>query len=291
MRRAELPLEDVVYPYLEDPRSVGAVAQTCVAARALSLQNNALAWAPMVQRRWGPVTLTPSVTDWRALARHLETVVRPLLSTNVLKAIGHLLSRGLLPRTLPGKQTGRLTSEPWVETVRCCLAWGTLDERRRLTAYLCLNAHPPAYLQSYFAVTPIRGATPLVALRDLLLRFPFLPIDAGQGADRVVGCFARAYALQNPDALAAIVPASTKSYVSGTSSASDPPSDDDEEEEEEMERRVRRMMQLHLSGVVKAGRDAVYTLTYSLIMLNTDLHKCARQRTLPSPSFTSLAFC
>ena len=280
MRRAELPLEDVVFPYLEDARSVGAVAQTCSAARALSLQNAAVAWAPMVRRRWGPVTFErgeegsaewPNApTDWRTLARHLETVVRPLLVENVHEAIGHLLSRGLLPSQLTGEPP-----EPWVETVRCCLAWGTLDERRRLTAYVCLNAHPPAALQSYFAATPIRGATPLVALRDLLLRFPFLPIDAGQGADRVVGCFARAYALQNPDALAAIVPASTKSYVSGTSSASDPPSD--EEEEEEMERNVRRMMQPHLSGVVKAGRDAVYTLTYSLIMLNTDLHKCARQ--------------
>ena len=69
--------------------------------------------------------------------------------------------------------------------------------------------------------------------------------------------------------------------------------EEEEEEEEEMEGeegRARRMMQLQLSGRVRAGRDAVYTLTYSLIMLNTDLHKCAHGQTNTARA-TSLVLC
>lgn len=45
-----------------------------------------------------------------------------------------------------------------------------------------------------------RGQDPNTALRTLLVAFPFLPSDAGLGADRVIGGFAEAFAAQNPDA-------------------------------------------------------------------------------------------
>ena len=73
----------------------------------------------------------------------------------------------------------------------------TLSEKRRIVAFVCAEWQPLSTLPTFFAQLPIRGATPELALRDLLLRFPFLPIDAGQGADRVIGTFSRAYVLQN----------------------------------------------------------------------------------------------
>lgn len=103
-----------------------------------------------------------------------------------------------------------------------------------------------------------------VSLREFLQVFPFLPIDAGSGADRFIGYFARTYVLQNAQAVAAFglphsAPPSPPRSDSDDSDSSDsaPPSITPQ------------------SVVDRLARDAVYTLTYSLIMLNTDLNNPA----------------
>lgn len=76
---------------------------------------------------------------------------------------------------------------------------------------------------------------PEEALREMLLRFPFLPIDAGEGADRVIKAVARVYLHQHPVQLA--------------------------------------QLEASLDGREHRDPDSViYILLYSIIMLNTDLH-------------------
>jgi len=80
---------------------------------------------------------------------------------------------------------------------------------------------------------------PEQALRKLLLEFPFLPIDAGEGADRVLKTVAVIYLVQHP----------------------------------EQARHLRENLQAR--GAAAQHRDAesvVYILIYAIIMLNTDLH-------------------
>lgn len=211
---AELPLEDVLYPYLDTPDSLCALEQTGKSVLSLSRQNGASVWRQMVQRRWGPVELPEAhrwkgwaakeweqpPKSWRTLAVFLETVVRPGLWTSVRTTVFHmLLDNGIFGDRHDPESDGR-----WQRTVHAVLQWGTVAERRRLAAFVCADWHLPHTLSSFLKPLPIVGDTPEAALRALLLRFPFLPIDAGTGADRVISCFARAYAAQNPAAIAAL---------------------------------------------------------------------------------------
>ena len=77
--------------------------------------------------------------------------------------------------------------------------------RRRLCAFICADWQPEGFLREFLTKVPIGGAAPLEALRALLFDFPFLPIDAGAGADRVISVFALAFARQAAaDQLAAL---------------------------------------------------------------------------------------
>ena len=209
---SELPLGDLIYPYLS-MQSLAAIERTNKAAWVLSRQDEALAWRRAVQQRWGPVRVPAKdqnwsatrdwsfggtriwpqpPSDWRQLGRYLETSVLQGLQKSVRKAVEELLlAQGLLSAEPPDAE------HAWHATVHCLLSWVSLHEKRRLTAFVCAEWQPLSTLPTFFAQLPIRGATPELALRDLLLRFPFLPIDAGQGADRVIGTFSRAYVLQN----------------------------------------------------------------------------------------------
>ena len=94
--------------------------------------------------------------------------------------------------------------------VRCRVSVpGPLRSRLRLSPalQLCSPRGPgidTRHCSAFLAPLPIQGETPVAALRSLLLRFPFLPIDAGAGADRVIGFFSRAYVVQNSAQLHAL---------------------------------------------------------------------------------------
>jgi hypothetical protein len=83
-----------------------------------------------------------------------------------------------------------------------------------------------------------KAKNPEEALRSLLLEFPFLPIDAGEGADRVIYALANLYLETHPDELLAI--------------------------------RNDRNRNGHTNH--DNAESAVYILLYSIIMLNTDRH-------------------
>jgi hypothetical protein len=95
------------------------------------------------------------------------------------------------------------------------LQWVPLDLKRSIAVYvctcLCVTEEAMAEFLALFPIDVVplcpgyarinRGPDPLgsqgcagiagveTALRELLLLFPFLPIDAGMGADRVLGAF------------------------------------------------------------------------------------------------------
>jgi len=123
----------------------------------------------------------------------------------------------------------------WEPIGRAMLCWLPMRERRRLTAFVCSEQHPRACVRRFvFSICLKNLPTPEAGLRALLLHFPFLPIDAGSGADRVIGEFALSWLEQNSESLC--------------------------------------NLGLTTSTAIRKSRDAVYSLTYSIIMLNTDLH-------------------
>ena len=306
---SDLPLEDVFFHYLADPKSLQCFESTSTAAREISRRDDARAWCAVVGRRWGPVNIPSKSScnwkasrewqqppaDWRELAIYLETVVLQSLMKSVKKAIELLVEQHILIGS------NKLPESAWHATVHRLLEWVPLHEKRRLTAFVCADWQPAATLPIFLAPLPICGATPEHALRDLLLRFPFLPIDAGQGADRVIGTFSRAYVLQSPQALAALGLFHGSGEVeSGIQSSSS----DEEESGEETDTETRmsqawwpahatppRMSQAwwdaHATPSHRAARDAVYTLTYSIIMLNTDLNNPAIHPKITCDEYTA----
>jgi len=249
----QLPLDELILPLL-DMRSLSRFEGTCRAFR------HPHAWRNVVQCRWGPVVLPPTLDSWCELARVLETNVRPLLSHRVRGAV-ELLQNQFLKDEVDGE---------WHKSLRCLLVDPDLklSEKRRIVAYVCAEWQGPSVLSSFLAPIPIIGATPEAALRNLLLIFPFLPIDAGAGADRVIGYFARTYVRQNPRALSHLI---EPDGVDGSPSSDESPSSD--------------------IGVPspweRRARDAVYTLIYAIIMLNTDLHNPAIQPKISRSEFAA----
>jgi hypothetical protein len=237
----ELPLDELILPLL-DMRSLSRFERTSSAFQ----HSDNVAWRATVQRSWGPVLKSTDLETWREVARALEMNVRPMFRYRVRSATE------LLHRYLPD-------GSDWHESLRCLLADQDLKltERRRIVAFVCAEWQDPAVLSSFLAPFRITGATPEAALRGLLLVFPFLPIDAGAGADRVIGYFARTYVGQNARALSHL--------FEGSPHASEE-SDDGEGSDKGVG-----------SAWERRARDAVYTLVYSIIMLNTDLHNPAIQ--------------
>ena len=117
------------------------------------------------------------------------------------------------------------------------LRWVPLQEKRRLASFVCADWQPPEALSHFLHSFSLVASNPEAALRSLLLQFPFLPIDAGDGADRVVTELARGYVAQNglmPSLFGGVAPANTAE-----------------------------------------AHELVHLLFYSIIMLNTDLHNPA----------------
>lgn len=276
----DLPLDALLH-LLEhlDISSLTACEGTCAGLRNVSRQDGCRVWQHLVRQRWGPVSLPSTWSnaigltwglklptcavdiavgprDWRSLLIYLEVVAMGCLRRSVKQMVDLIRLQGII-----SPECGHSALEDWHETLRTLLRWVSLNEKRRLAAFVCADWQPPTTLARFLSPIPIVGATPLIALRALLLRFPFLPIDAGSGADRVIGCFARSWVTQNAHCLADLgiglgVAGQPQQSPSGTAAAIGPSAVLSEPE-------------------LKTARDAVYTLIYSVIMLNTDLHNPA----------------
>lgn len=158
-------------------------------------------WKAAIQARWGPVQPpgdSASVDGWISLGTKLEVHVRGLILRSVRQSMEEL-SRHLRPQE-EGKPP------PWCESVHKLLSWLPLRERRRLASFVCADWQPPATLPAFLRPLRFGASSPEAALRALLLEFPFLPIDAGDGADRVIGEFSRRYVEDSPHALSRLLP-------------------------------------------------------------------------------------
>jgi len=269
----DLPLETLIFPLLDCETMMRVESASKLLADISRRESDESAWPLIVWRQWGPVSNTHSPARWRDFAIYLDTTVRDAIRrTSVKRAVQLLVDQGILP----------CTDDGWHETLRSLLGWCTLDERRRITAFVCADWQPKHTVAYFLAPFTVRGATPEEALRGLLLRFPFLPIDAGSGADRVIGAFSVAFLRQNRDSVAALRLADGMT-TDPPNSSSDSSSDDDDAlvpiahaaVHRRCERRHRTPNALLPKPHERAARDAIYTLTYSLIMLNTDLHNPA----------------
>jgi len=179
-------------------------------------------YATHMQKRWGPLKFGDSVflqnkcqkdaIGWRRLHAELESELASLLSRSIRKAVAWLHSNKLLSGDSD-------TSDP--SEAHQWLMWLLNDAdlvlRRRVVHYICESSEffPKRYLDrliGQFRFSPLPEETselgeqdavgPLATLRRVLLQFPFLPIDAGSGADRIIGSIARVYLNSVPQAAA-----------------------------------------------------------------------------------------
>jgi hypothetical protein len=196
-------------------------------------------WRNLAERRWGPLQKKTG-KDWRSVLCWLETdVLRAVLRTTVRRAIDMMASAGLL-----------VSAGAWTACVRRLLTWTTLAERRRLAAFVCADWQPRETLRSFLGLCDLHAPTPEAALRQLLFTFPFLPIDAGSGADRVIGEFARQYVLSNQQAV--------REMRLGGRVLDELPSSSDEGDDEHTPDKYK------YAGVDRLARDGVYALLYSV---------------------------
>ena len=306
----DLPLDALLH-LLEhlDISSLTACEGTCKGLRNVSRQDGCRFWQHLVRQRWGPVCLPSTWSnaigltwglkmptcavdiavgprDWRTLLIYLEVVAMGCLRRSVKQMVDLIRLQGII-----SPECGHSALEDWHETLRTLLRWVPLNEKRRLAAFVCADWQPRTTLTRFLSPIPIVGSTPLIALRALLLRFPFLPIDAGSGADRVIGCFARSWVTQNAHCLADLgiglgvaeqpQPATATTPTSDSEGGDDPDHDevfvsiDDRECTPSGTAAAIGQSAVLSESELKTARDAVYTLIYSLIMLNTDLHNPA----------------
>ena len=311
-----------------DAKTLSAAERVCTSLRALSRQEGCTAWRTNVHRRWGQVTLPRDgawstaaarallpiwdgpeqpPANWRELFVYLETVVRMWICVSVRKAVELLKQQGIIKPAIDGEGTNDTS---WHGTLRRLLTWVPLNERRRIAAFVCADWQPSATLARFLSPLPVTGDTPVVALRALLLRFPFLPIDAGAGADRVIGWFSRAWVVQNAVCLetlgiglgAGLGAGGRPMSAAGTANSMPAVVESDSDSEDDAvgfeggaalppnapPETASILLVPHAAPTAsaaaslglteaefKAARDAVYTLIYSVIMLNTDLHNPA----------------
>ena len=197
-------------------------------------------WQFFLQSRWG-VEATDRPRE--ALA-WLETAVRKEMACSYRRGFETMFSGGAFSLSVHVDHALLAESELfeselfWEAPARKLLLWLPLHERRRLASFVCHDSHPRASLDRVLRAFPQAGSpSPLAALRGLLLQFPFLPIDAGSGADRVIGLFSMHWLRDNPSAWASV----------------------------------------GLDGglPLPEARHTVYSLVYATIVLNTDLHNPA----------------
>ena len=175
-------------------QSAGCVLSSKKLERCHASSLDDLLWSTLVLKRWA-ISALPATGNWswRSFATFLETEVRGLLRRSVKLAVTKL------------REVGALDEGDWHATARALLLWLPLRERRRIAAFVCADWQEPSTLKTFLAPISLGGSTslvPLASLRDLLLQFPFLPIDAGDGADRAIGAFSRKWATETPGVLA-----------------------------------------------------------------------------------------
>ena len=261
---SDLPLDELVFPLLDV-----ASLMRINAEQGVWTAHFAATWSLAVRRQWGPIG-THVAAD--AARKFLEKEVLQTIRCKSVKLA--LKSRLVAKRHLPD------TEDAWHETLRCVLRWCSLAEARRITVFVCADWQPKHTVARFLAPFTIRGSTPEKALRDLLPIFPFLPIDAGSGADRVIGAFSVAFLRQNKRALDALCLGGEDDLARASSS------DDDDGGGDPSDHSVRECLSLVPMPHERAARDAIYTLTYSLIMLNTDLHNAAVQPKITAQQYS-----
>lgn len=263
---SDLPLDELIFPLLD----VASLMRIQCTSKAFGQLISQATWSLAVRSQWGPIENTCG--DWRRLAKFLEKeVLQTIRCKSVKLALKSLL---VAKHHLPD------TEDAWHETLRCVLRWCSLAEARRITAFVCADWQPKHTVARFLAPFTIRGSTPEKALRDLLPIFPFLPIDAGSGADRVIGAFSVAFLRQNKRALDALCLGGEDDLARASSS------DDDDGGGDPSDHSVRACLSLVPMPHERAARDAIYTLTYSLIMLNTDLHNAAVQPKITAQQYS-----
>ena len=204
----------------------------------------------------------PGPAAWRDLLMDMAGGLQPRLASSIKQGTSWLRERELLGGSASHHLVagvGMVTpNDPSKE--HKWLHWlilnGPLQLRRRIAAYICLTSelHPKYHLDAFigrFRLVPSpeqreelgddNATSPLAVLRRTLLQFPFLPIDAGGGADRTIGALAREYVKALPHCV---------------------------------EWLGQSVDQQHYH---KDAVEAVHLVIYSLIMLNTDLHNPAVQ--------------
>jgi len=241
-------------------RERGRLARVCRGARGVV---NA-GWAEHAETEWGPLDWTgyfkrshnqpiaeANSSQWGALLATLKAELRPLLRRSIKQAVLYLRSVHLLTGPQPQQEYSWLYNR--------LRAAADLHDRRRITSYICLTAEDQPYrvldsLIVRFELRPpnahmateedgwetvLPALSPIASLRHILLQFPFLPIDAGGGADRVIGAIARCYSDAHPE--------------------------------------VSEWLGLSPTSTVKDRTDAVHLVVYAAIMLQSDLHNPAVQ--------------
>lgn len=258
---------------LLDPQSLTSLA-SCSKKFAEACDDDRI-WSGVLERRWG----VQCDKNPRATLAWLETDVRRVMQQSFKREFYLMLCDGRrataceradrsfsplrpvrshVPLEDPGfpdppessdGDEGRYWSfSGWEVPARRLLDWLPLEERRKLAAFACHDSVPRRRLDALLRQISLADTpTPELALRNLLLQFPFLPIDAGSGADRVIGLLALNWLRENPQA----------------------------------------HINLGLTDDYEPAqrRHTVYSLTYATIMLNTDLHNPAVQPKITADEF------
>eukprot|EP00930_Biecheleria_cincta_P092008 TRINITY_DN81747_c0_g1_i1.p1 TRINITY_DN81747_c0_g1~~TRINITY_DN81747_c0_g1_i1.p1 ORF type:complete len:402 (-),score=59.25 TRINITY_DN81747_c0_g1_i1:10-1215(-) len=193
-------------------RIVTALALPAIAALAATSQDlgswvseAATAWDQLVLKRWGPLHLGKEAESSRSALRWLETEALVVLQQEGAAALLQLLqSQGFSEERDFEGSCGILQS-----LLRTCRQGRC---RRNIALYVCSFAFQELRLACsvkqtatdaviyFFRAFNFRACRSVLdALRLLLLWFPFLPMDAGAGAEHIVGSFAKVYVEQQPE--------------------------------------------------------------------------------------------
>lgn len=247
------------------------VEQVCRGAKTiLECDDTSSLWANAARGAWSPAVQMGTHRNWRAAAINLEVFAWPLLrDVGVKAALRYIRANKFLAQPEPG--SSKWATQESLDIIRSSLRHRkNIDCRRRVALFACSSdfAGAPALptnfggdktldssehgnlwdVLSLFKECVHRATDPENALRLLLLRFPFLPIDAGEGADRVIWALARLYLKLHPSQFAHL--------------------------------RRREEGKDH-----EDAESAVYILIYAVIMLNTDLHHPAIKNKMTADEF------
>lgn len=217
------------------------------------VRKNEIIWEVAVKREWSKELVLGENLSWRSAAIFLESCVYPMmLKVGCKAALRLLVAKGML------QASSLWASQATLDIIRAGLSFrGDIEYRRRVALFACSSDFCSAKIPvgtlsdgdnedelcnivsvlSCFEDQLALSNDPEEALRGILMVFPFLPIDAGEGADRVIRALARLYLKHHETKYASL--------------------------------RARSI------GEIDTHNDresAIYILMYAVIMLNTDLH-------------------